>query len=107
MTATTTTAPQVSSFTPPSGEHLAVQLPARDLLREVRFAGFAIARRPVVPVLAGVLLQAHAGGLQVSGYDYATSATSLLPAAGARGEAVLPAVLLQQMLALAAAGADE
>ncbi|MDG4791972.1 DNA polymerase III subunit beta [Micromonospora sp. WMMD1102] len=49
----------------------------------------SLPNRPSVPVLAGVLLRAVDGGLQVSGYDYDRSARDTVPADVAEGGAAL------------------
>jgi len=53
----------------------------RDALAEsVAWAARSLPSRPSVPVLAGLLLAADSTGLQLSGFDYETSARASLPA---------------------------
>ncbi len=53
----------------------------RDTLAEsVAWAARSLPSRPSVPVLAGLLLAADSDGLQLSGFDYETSARATLPA---------------------------
>lgn len=54
----------------------------RDVLSDaVAWAARSLPTRPSVPVLAGLLVEATAEGLVLSGFDYETSARATLPAA--------------------------
>ncbi|GAB3726735.1 DNA polymerase III subunit beta [Nocardiopsis nanhaiensis] len=61
--------------------------------------GAAIATRPTVPVLGGVLLESNGPHLQVSGFNYATTITvTLADAVQAPGRMLLPHQELSQLL---------
>lgn len=101
MTATAVPpAPSTSTPEPRSGElpSLQVTVPS-DVLREaLLFVGPSISYRAPVPVLAGVLLEASASGLTVTGWDYELLHRQVVPVAGGRGRALVPYRQLLEMV---------
>ena len=71
----------------------------RDALGDaVAFVSRALPSRPVVPVLSGLLLEASAGGLTLSCFDYEVSARVLVDADVAEpGSALVPGRLLAEI----------
>ena len=71
----------------------------RDVLGEaVAWVARALATRPVVPVLSGLLVQADARGLVLSCFDYEVSARAVVPAeVGEPGTALVPGRLLAEI----------
>jgi DNA polymerase-3 subunit beta len=71
----------------------------RDALAEaVAWAGRALPTRPVIPVLAGLLLHASAGKLVLACFDYEVSAQVAIPAEVAEpGTALVPGRLLGEI----------
>lgn len=55
---------------------------AADLASGLRFVAVAVAKRPPVALLAGVLLTASEDGITLSAYDYEVSATITIPGSG-------------------------
>lgn len=55
---------------------------ASDLSSALRFVAIAIAKKPPVAMLAGVMLTAHDHGIVLSAYDYETSASITIPGSG-------------------------
>jgi DNA polymerase III subunit beta len=72
----------------------------RDVLGEaVSWVARALPTRPVVPVLSGLLVQAEAGGLTLSCFDYEVSARIVVPAeVGEPGTALVPGRLLADII---------
>jgi DNA polymerase III subunit beta len=72
----------------------------RDVLGEaVSWVARALPTRPVVPVLSGLLVQADAGGLTLSCFDYEVSARIVVPAeVGEPGTALVPGRLLADII---------
>jgi DNA polymerase III subunit beta len=71
----------------------------RDVLGEaVSWVARSLPTRPVVPVLSGMLVQADAGGLTLSCFDYEVSARVEVPAeVGEPGVALVPGRLLAEI----------
>src|SRR5690348_717696 len=71
----------------------------REALGEaVAFVSRALATRPVVPLLSGILLQAGEGTLTLSCFDYEVSARVSVPAEVAEpGTALVPGRLLAEI----------
>jgi DNA polymerase III subunit beta len=71
----------------------------RDVLGQaVSWVARALPSRPVVPVLAGLLLQAEGDELRLSCFDYEVSARAAVPAdVGEAGSALVPGTLLAEI----------
>jgi DNA polymerase III subunit beta len=71
----------------------------RDVLGQaVSWVARALPSRPVVPVLAGLLLQAEGDELRLSCFDYEVSARAAVPAdVGEPGSALVPGALLAEI----------
>src|SRR5215472_15750868 len=71
----------------------------RDVLGEaVAWVARALATRPVVPVLSGMLVHADTAGLTLSCFDYEVSAKVVVPAeVGEPGTALVPGRLLAEI----------
>jgi DNA polymerase III subunit beta len=71
----------------------------RDVLGQaVSWVARALPSRPVVPVLAGLLLQAEGDELRLSCFDYEVSARAAVPAdVGESGSALVPGTLLAEI----------
>lgn len=96
MTATATLDKPKAS---PTAGRLWANVARDDLLSALTFAGSAVDRRPIVPVLGGVLLTVAHSTLTASctNYDLYTEATCAAPRG--KGSALAPAGLLRQMVA--------
>ncbi len=85
---------------PRVGRRIAVKFRVeRDVLGEaVSWVARSLPTRPVVPVLSGMLMQADAGGLTLSCFDYEVSARVEVPAeVGEPGVALVPGRLLAEI----------
>jgi DNA polymerase-3 subunit beta len=81
-----------------STERAAIE--ARDLQQAVAWAVRGLSRRPVVPVLGGMLLSVARGTLTASGYDYEVHAAATVPASGEILPVLVPGTVLAQVVAL-------
>lgn len=72
----------------------------------LRHVAWAVPRRAPLPVLAGVMLSAATGTLDVLAHDYVTGARHIVTAPGARGEALVEARRLAAMVRALPRGCD-
>lgn len=86
--------------------NLEATLSRDDLLAALKWAGQGIARRPVMMVLYGVRLTAGNAGVTVSGFDYEVTASDVVRAPGAVGEALVPYAEMLRMVASLPKGCD-
>lgn len=83
----TTTADSITAPNTLSG--LSFTLPRSELIAALTTIGLAVGRRPVVPVLGGVLITCSAGTVTLSGYDYEQAVTVTIAGAATSDGCVL------------------
>ncbi len=90
----------------PIRQALTATVAVGDLREALTWASYAIARRPAMAVLSGVLIAARRGSLTLTGYDYEVLASQTIPAPNATGKALVPAAAFRQMLAALPKGSN-